>query len=268
MGGAGRVRASLFLLAVTVMAATGACRRSSVGGRDAPAADVSNVIDDEDARDIGVGGDPPDAPEPDGGRDALDAHDVDGSSDDDAGDAADGAPSVSCESVRALAARGVLTSRRSRQVLFTRGGVVLRVAGEVAFDGGFIPDDVVFVRLPDGAITTLVRGASAVEALGASAEMLVTSALTGALLVASPSTGEVRSLGGAGCDHVTAPDGSRVFVTVGCDLTRTPRPVDELDVRSGVSTRIASRVGYRSLVVSPGGAQAAYLSIPDSGDAG
>src|SRR5215212_6685710 len=74
----------------------------------------------------------------DGGGDALDA--------------GDGAPGVSCEAVRALAALGVLTPRRARQVLFAPGGIVLRVAGEVPVEGGFIPDDILYLRLPDGVV--------------------------------------------------------------------------------------------------------------------
>jgi hypothetical protein len=206
------------------------------GGPDAPAAEVGGAVDLVDAAD-GPG---------DGPRD------------------------VTCAQVRALADRGLLTPRRTHQALFTRalGGLVLKVAGDTPVEGGYIPDDLMFVRLADGAVSTLARGVSAVEWLGSTGDLLVTSALTGTLSIVSTSSGETRALGGSACDHVAAPDGSRVFVTAGCDLTRNPKPIDEIDVRTGAVTRIAPRAAYRSLAVSPGGGHAAYVAVPAAADAG
>jgi len=163
-----------------------------------------------------------------------------------------------CTALGGLAARGVLTPRHAKQVLFAkdRSTVVLRVAG---MDGG-IGDDVLVVRLLAGEISSLGAGAVDMSWIGQGSGVLVSN--TAGDLVAFPLDGAASmTLARATCDHLTSPDGSRVLSFEDCN--GSPATLTSIDTRTGSRTKLGRTAlntsGLRpNVVFSPGGRWAAF----------
>src|SRR6185369_3876747 len=137
------------LWAAALVAAVAACGRTEINPAAAPPADA--------AAPDGAG---PDAGWPDAS--AADASPVDAAP----------PPPVGCADLRPLAARGLLTSRRTRQVLFTgdRRRLILRAAPQDAPNGK--STDLLLVTLPGGEITTLATDVTGAEWLGGERRIL------------------------------------------------------------------------------------------------
>ena len=174
---------------------------------------------------------------------------------------------LSCGSLAALIARGPLTARHARQALFTANGraLLLRVAGQASSS-----DEVLRVALPGGDVTALVPGVTASEWLGNTGRLLLTRANGGALTALAVDGSFVRTLLGGSCEHVSSPDGSRVYALHDCDGDRGPGVLVAIDVQTGQTTSLSAAAGRGTLVVSPDSQWAAYETGPtaDGGAAG
>ena len=173
---------------------------------------------------------------------------------------------VACSALAPLAARGVLTTLRSRQVVFARDRsfVALRVRGD-EMDAGSGPDWLVRVGLPSGKLETLSRGGGTAEALGPSGLLVV--GADGATGLAVYDGAGLRPVAAAVCGHLASPDGRRIYVVRDCD-TAGGGTLDVIDVTGGTTSTLAKNVRARGLAVSPSGTYAAFVvSQPDAGSA-
>jgi hypothetical protein len=170
-----------------------------------------------------------------------------------------------CTALHQLFGTGPLTARRARQALFTPNGrtLLLRVAGE-----GGAPDDLLRVALPSSGVTTLVAGVNAAEWLSKEgAGKLLLTRPGGALTAFALDGTAVRTLIGASCEHVSAPDGTRVYALHDCDAAGTSGVLAAIDVATGTTTTLSTAAAPHTLVVSPDSQWAAYQSGPGDGAA-
>lgn len=178
----------------------------------------------------------------------------------------DGRSLVSCASLGTLAARGVLTPRHAKQVLFAkdRSAVVLRVAGSDAGAG----DEVLVVHLPGGEITYLAAGAVGFDWIAGQSRVLVRN-VAGDLTTFALDGTSATTLARATCEHRISSSGNRVLIFEGCEGGEaTLVPVDS---RTGTRSRpwSAARNPYGShanVVFSPGGNWFAYRELPPAPD--
>jgi hypothetical protein len=185
------------------------------------------------------------------------------------------APAVGCTALQPLA-DGVLTPRHTVRALFApdRSLLVLRVQGEAPPATG-VQDDLVLVRLPSGEVSPIISSITSAEWLQPGSTLLATAVRDGRsdLVVVSSDGSGVRTLVQGVCDHVAAPDGSRVYAIHDCDSHNTGT-MDVFDVASGASTHLAEGATFgtptptRSTAVSPDGRWVAFMtSIPSDGGA-
>jgi hypothetical protein len=203
------------------------------------------------------------------GDTAADLSPADGpaASDGPSGDAGDAGPiAFSCAALAGVAVKGPLTTRHTRQALFTADGstLLLRVAGE----GGATSDDLLIVSLPSGSVGTAVQGITSAEWLGATGRVLLTRPGAGALTALALDGSLVRTLIGASCEHVIAPDGGRVYALTTCDAAGTAGVLVVIDVVTGTTTTLSAAVLRQTLVVSPDSKWVAYQLGPSPGDGG
>lgn len=177
------------------------------------------------------------------------------------------APAVGCAALQPLA-DGVLTSRHAVRALFApdRGSLALRVKGEDP-SGGSVQDDLLLVQLPSGKVSPIISSITSAEWLRPGATLLVKVVREGKedLVVVGADGGGVRTLVQGVCDHVAAPDGSRVYVLRDCDegWLRTGA-MEVVDVASGASMRLAVGVFTGRTVVSPDGRWVAFMTTTPS----
>ena len=124
------------------------------------------------------------------------------------------------------------------------------------------------MALPGGAISTLGPGVMASEWLGNTGRLLITRANGGALTALALDMTFVRTLLGASCEHVIAPDGTRVYALHDCDGERGPGVLVAIDVETGQTTTLSVAAGRGTLVVSPDSQWAAYEAGPTAADGG
>lgn len=167
---------------------------------------------------------------------------------------------VACGALAPLAARGVLTALRSRQVVFARDRsfVALRVRGD-EMDAGSGPDWLVRVGLPSGKIETLSRAGGTAEALGPSGLLVV--GADGGTGLAVYDGGGLRPVAAGVCGHRASPDGRWIYVVRDCD-TDNRGTLDVIDVTGGTTSTLARNALALGLAVSPGGTYAAFVVSP------
>jgi hypothetical protein len=172
---------------------------------------------------------------------------------------------LTCGALRALAGRGSLTTRHARQAMFTANGraLMLRVAGQASS-----ADELLRVGLPGGEISTVATGVTGAEWLGSSGRVLATRAGGGALTVLTTDGTFVRALLAASCEHVTTPDGTRVYALRDCDGARGTGVLVAIDVETGQTTTLSAAAAQQTLVVSPDSRFAAYETVPVGADPG
>jgi hypothetical protein len=182
-------------------------------------------------------------------------------------------PSTSCGALKALADQGVLTKRRSRKVTFApdRSWIALRVRQEREPGIGY-PDQLLRVALPSGEVTMLSDAWwGTVEALGPKGGMLVVDADGESDRLAFYENGALRTVATGVCAHLSAPDGSRLFVIRDCGSGFTGT-LDVIDVASGTATTLAGEVVAQPsrtppLAISPSGRYFAFLvRSPEGGE--
>ncbi len=184
----------------------------------------------------------------------------------DAGDAGIDMTPLACAALQPLLGSGPITTRRARQALFTPNGrtLLLRVAGE-----GGASDDLMLVALPGGGSSTLLGGVTAAEWLGSvgagAGKLLLTRPPVGALTAFALDGTGVRTLIGASCEHVSTPDGTRVYALHDCDAAGTTGVLAAIDVATGTTTTLSTAAAPHTLVVSPDSQWAAYQSAPGGG---
>jgi hypothetical protein len=172
-----------------------------------------------------------------------------------------------CSALQPLAARGVITSRRTKKVLFTheRSAVVLLAKNEA--DGG-VGDDVLLVRLPSGDVASLAGGIAVTEWLGGESALLAKTSTND--LVMLPLDGSAtRVIASQVCDHATSVDGRKVYASRGC--SGGIGSLDVIDTSSWAATRVSTTAlylgtGISSMVASPGGRWAAFRSSEGTRD--
>jgi hypothetical protein len=182
-------------------------------------------------------------------------------------------PSTSCGALKALADRGVLTKRRTREVTFApdRSWIALSVRQERETGIGY-PDQLLRVALPSGEITMVSDASGTAEALGPKGGMLVVDADGESGELAVYENGALRTVATGACAHLSAPDGSRLYVIRDCSSGVTGT-LDVIDVASGTATTLAGNALARSsrtppLAISPSGKYIAFLvRSPDGGEA-
>jgi hypothetical protein len=185
------------------------------------------------------------------------------------------APAFACAALQPLA-DGVLTPRHVAGALFAPDGslLVLRVKGE-APPGIGVEDDLLLVRLPSGEVSPIISSIASAEWLQPGSTLLVKTVQQGRtdLVVVNSDGSGARTLGQSVCDHIAAPDGSRVYAIHDCDAHNTGT-ISVIDVASGASTRLASGAWIgtptpaRSTAVSPDGLWVAFLTSIPSFDTG
>ncbi len=178
-------------------------------------------------------------------------------------------PAFGCAALQPLAA-GVLTPRHAVRALFApdRSSLVLQVRGELTAYGNWV-DDLLLVRLPSGEVSPIIGSINSFEWLQPGSTLLVNSGID--LVVVNTDGSGARTLVRNVCDHVAAPDGSRVYALHDCDSQSTGT-MDAIDVASGASTRlgVGASFGYptptRSTAVSPDGRWVAFVTFLPSLD--
>ena len=185
------------------------------------------------------------------------------------------APALACAALQPLA-DGVLTPRHVAGALFAPDGslLVLRVKGE-APPGIGVGDDLLLVRLPSGEVSPIISSITSAEWLQPGSTLLVKTVQQGRtdLVVVNSDGSGARTLGQSVCDHIAAPDGSRVYAIHDCDAHNTGT-ISVIDVASGASTRLAGGAWIgtptpaRSTAVSPNGLWVAFLTSIPSFDTG
>jgi hypothetical protein len=172
---------------------------------------------------------------------------------------------LACGSLAALIARGPVTTRHARQALYTANGreLLLRVAGQASSS-----DDMLRVTLPAGEVAPLVSGVTASEPLGNTGRLLLTRANGGALTALAPDGSFVRTLLGASCEHVSSPDGARVYALHDCGGDEGTGVLVAIEVETGQTTTLSASAARGSVVVSPDSHWAAYQAGATVADGG
>ena len=180
-----------------------------------------------------------------------------------------------CAALQPLA-DGVLTERHVVRALFTpdRSSLVLMVTNQGPY--GNSAYDLLLVRLPSGQVSDIAMSVFSAEWLQPGSTLLVRTVQTGSSDLVAVSTDSIRwgTLVQGECQHVVAPDGSRVYVIHNCD-SHNNGTMDVIDVASGTSTRLAVGATFatptptRSAAVSPDGRWVTFLiSTPSDGGSG
>ena len=113
-----------------------------------------------------------------------------------------------------------------------------------------------------------MSGVTASEWLGNTGRLLLTRANGGALTAMALDGTFVRTLLGASCEHVSSPDGTRVYALHDCDGNRGPGVLVAIDVETGQTTTLSTAAARGTLVVSPDSRWAAYEAGPAVADGG
>ncbi len=177
------------------------------------------------------------------------------------------APAVGCAALQPLA-NGVLTPRHAVRALFApdRTSLILRVRGEAPSESS-VYDDLLLVQLPSGKVSTIINSITSAEWLRPGSTLLVRAEQEGRidLVVVRPDGSGLRTLAQGVCDHVAAPDGTRVYAMRDCYSYRMGA-MDVIDVVSGAIARLAVGAQAGTAAVSPDGRWVAFLtSIPVDG---
>lgn len=172
---------------------------------------------------------------------------------------ADVAPAIPCADLKALADKGVFTTRRTTSVVFApdRRWMVLRV--HVEDPPGIVhPPKLVRIALPSGTETVLSEAGGAAQALGSSGAILLSGVGADGTDLALFDNAGLRTLAGGVCDQAFTPDGRRVYALRNCAANGTGR-LDVIEVASGQVLRSVESVVKGKLAVSPSGGWLAYL---------
>jgi len=168
----------------------------------------------------------------------------------------------SCASLRPLVDKGVLTTRHAKAVLFAPDGksLLLRVSAGDAADS----DEALLVSLPGGEQRTLATDIREAEWLGTSAALFTTGDELN-LRAVSLGGDSLRTVAVKTCSHAATPDGSRLYYTHDC--TSQTGAASVLEIASGATKQLATRMSVETLVVSPGSRWAAYVGYTNPLDA-
>jgi hypothetical protein len=174
-----------------------------------------------------------------------------------------------CSQLQPLADKGILTNRRSRQVVYARDRTALMLTVQAEAPAGIgRPDQLVFVDLFTGQESLISQAGGKAEPLGQSDFLLSNIGTEGTDLgVYSPAEGNIRIVGNSVCDHAATVDGSRVYLVHDC-ITGGVGSLDVVDISSGTSSPLAKNVVNGSLALSPAGRWIAFVVRAGDGSSG
>jgi hypothetical protein len=168
----------------------------------------------------------------------------------------------SCASLRSLVAKGPLSPLHAKQMLFAPDGKSLLLLVGSSFGTGDY--DALLVSLPGGEQRTLATQVSSAAWLGKSAVLFKLTA-DSALRVVSRDGTTLRAIQTRTCRHAATPDGTRIYYAHDCGSSYATGSV--VDVATGATKQLTTRMSPNYLTVSPGSRWAAYIESSNPTDA-